>query len=364
MSEEPKPAGLDASDHSEAIVTSLVQAREEGRPVYINAGGSKRHIAGRNCDSDILDVSLHRGIVDYQPQELVITARAGTPLTELITALQEHNQMLPFEPPLFGGKATLGGTLACNLSGPARPFRGSIRDAVLGVQLINGKCELLNFGGKVMKNVAGYDVSRLQAGALGTLGVISEVSLKLLPQPEKTLSLRYEMTVGDAIECMNRRAGEPKPLSGAFWFNGELTLRLSGAASAVDSTATQWGGDILEAADNTWESLRDMTLPYFANDEPLWRFSVNPAATISAATDSSLIDWGGAQRWLRGEYPQQELQQAAAGAGGHVTLFRGGDRAAEVRSPLSGTEQHLQQRLKHAFDPDGILNPGRLYSWL
>lgn len=352
------------ADRGEEIIAALRQARESRRPVTISAGNSKRHVAGRDCEYDPLDVSGHRGIIDYQPQELVITARAGTALTEINSRLQENNQMLSFEPPLFGGAATVGGTLACNLSGPARPWGGSVRDMVLGVQLINGKGELLNFGGKVMKNVAGYDVSRLQAGALGTLGVLTEVSLKVLPRPQETLTLRYAMDAEDAIEYMNRRAGEPKPLSGAFWLDGHMYLRLSGAAGAVYSTVTQWGGETLDHDAATWEGLREMTLPFFASKAPLWRFSVKSTAPPTADFGPMLIDWCGAQRWVRGDHSQTALQQAALEAGGHVTLFRGGDRSAEVRSPLSAVQQSLQQRLKHAFDPDGIINPGRLYSWM
>jgi len=356
--------GSDGADCSEYVINALRQARSSRRPVTISAGDSKRHLAGRECECAPLDLSGHRGIIDYQPQELLITARSGTPLTELNTKLQEHNQTLSFEPPMFDGRATLGGTLACNLSGPARPWGGSIRDMVLGVQLINGKCERLNFGGRVMKNVAGYDVSRLQAGALGTLGVLTEVSLKVLPQPEKTLTLQFQMSAQDAIQTMNRRAGEPKPLSGACWLDGQLHLRLSGAASAVDSTAAQWGGDILYNSDLLWEGLREMTLPFFAGDAPLWRFAVKSSAPLTPDFGPMLIDWCGAQRWVRGEHSRAALQRAAVAAGGHVTLFRGGDRSTEVRSPLNTVEQGLQQRLKHAFDPDGILNPGRLYSWL
>ncbi len=352
------------ADRSEHIIEALWRAREDHRPVTIRAGNSKRHLAGRDCEYATLDISGHRGIVDYQPRELVITARAGTPVTDIIASLAEYQQILPFEPPLFGGRATLGGTLACNLSGPSRPWRGSIRDTVLGVQLINGKCERLNFGGRVMKNVAGYDVSRLQAGALGTLGVLCEVSLKVLPRPEKTLTLRFAMEAADAMQFMNRRAGEPKPLSGAFWLDGHLHLRLSGAASAVDRTAAQWGGDLLEADTRIWEALCEMTLPFFSGDAPLWRLSVKSSAPVNTDFGPTLIDWCGAQRWVRGDYVHASLQQSAAEAGGHVTLFRGGDRSAEVRAPLNAVEQNLQRRLKHAFDPDGILNPGRLYSWL
>ena len=355
---------LQTEDRSEYIIAALQRAREASRPVYISGGGSKQHLIGRNCDYTVLDVSGHKGIVDYQPQELVITARAGTPLVDILAALEAEGQTLSFEPPLYEGLATLGGTLACNLSGPARPWGGSIRDMVLGVQLINGRCERLNFGGKMIKNVAGYDVSRLQAGALGTLGVLCEVSLKVMPRAEKTLTLRYAMSAQEAVRHMNQRAGQPKPLSGAFWLNGQLHLRLSGAASAVDSTAIQWGGEILASDNSLWAQLREMTLPFFNDAGALWRFSVKPSADVRLDFGSTLIDWCGAQRWVRGEHPDEALQQAAIEAQGHISLFRGGDRSAEVRSPLNSVEQGLQQRLKKSFDPDRILNPGRLYSWL
>ena len=351
-------------DHSRLIIEAIKDARSSRRPLYISAGNSKRDWVGRHCDAQELNVSGHTGIVNFQPAELVLTARAGTPLEDISSVLQQQNQVLPCEPPLFAGKATLGGTLACNLSGPARPWAGSIRDMVLGVQLINGKGECLNFGGQVMKNVAGYDVSRLQAGALGTLGVLTEISLKVLPRHEHSLTLVYEMTAQEAIETMNQRAGEPKPLCGAFWVDGRLHLRLAGAASAVAHTATQWGGETLPCDDTLWNELRDMTLPFFAGDTPLWRFSIKSTAPLAPDSGPLLIDWCGALRWVRGHHDGAMLQATASKGGGHVALFRGGDRSAEVRSPLSKVEQQLQQRLKQSFDPDGILNPGRLYSWL
>ena len=362
MTERQRPS--DSADCSEHIINALQQARETSTPVYIQGGGSKPHLIGRNCNYTVLDVGGHRGIVDYQPQELVITARAGTPLVDIIAVLDAEGQSLSFEPPVFNGAATLGGTLACNLSGPARPWRGSIRDMVLGVQLINGKCEQLNFGGKVIKNVAGYDVARLQAGALGTLGVLCEVSLKVLPRADKTLTLCYDMSAQEAVQHMNQKAGQPKPLSGAFWLNGQLHMRLSGAASAVNSTVTQWGGEILANDDVLWQQLREMTLPFFDDAGALWRFSVQSSAKVRHEFGATLIDWCGAQRWVHGDHSGESLQQAAVEAGGHVSLFRSGDRDAEVRSPLNSVEQGLQQRLKKSFDPDGILNPGRLYSWL
>lgn len=349
-------------DDSVRIIDALQQARAHRRPVYLTAGGSKSHLLGRDCDGDTLDLSGHRGILDYQPRELVITARGGTPLAAIAAALDEHGQVLPFEPPLFNHRATLGGTLASNLNGPARPWGGSIRDAVLGVQLISGRGECLNFGGSVIKNVAGFDVSRLQAGALGTLGVLSTVSLKILPRPQHTLTLRYSLPADDAVAMMNRRAGEAKPLSAALWMDGAMYLRLSGAVSAVEAAAAQWGGEVLSQELTPWEALREMTLPFFAGSAPLWRLSMQSSAPVAEHLGPTLIDWGGAQRWVRGAHTVEALQHSATG--GHASLFRGGDRSAEVRMPASDVERRLHLRLKNAFDPDGILNPGRLYGWL
>ena len=338
------------------LQASVQDAVAAGRAVSIRAGDSKRHLVGRDCDATPLEVGGHRGIIDYQPDELVISARAGTPLIELEAALDQHHQVLPFEPPHFKGRATIGGTLACNLSGPARPWRGSIRDAVLGLQLINGQSQLLNAGGKVMKNVAGYDVSRLQAGALGTLGLITEVHLKVLPRAETTQTLVYEMTAQQALDTMCARAREPKPLTAACWVDNRLYLRLAGAAHAVQHTATLWGGERLEG--DFWTQIREMTHAFFAGDAPLWRLSTAPN-TPHCEDYAQCIDWGGAQRWLRGD-----ARQLAIPAGAHLSLFAGGDRSAEVRGELDPVQQRLQQRLKQSFDPAGIFNPGRLYSWM
>jgi len=355
------------TDIADRLQEQILTAAAEKRRLQIVGGGSKAFIGRRTeGEPDTLALAEHSGIVSYQPVELVLTARAGTPLIELDAALAEHNQMLSFEPPRFSAASTLGGTLACNLSGPGRPWWGSVRDQVLGIRLINGLGEQLRFGGQVMKNVAGYDVSRLQAGALGTLGVITEVSLKLLPRPSDSRTLVLDAGLDEALSIMNRRAAEPKPLSAACWIDGKLYLRLSGAHSAVAATAGYWGGEPLEYAEDHWQQLRDQQLPFFTADaeRPLWRFSVNPTARMPMLDGRWLIDWGGAQRWYRGEAEMAEMERLAAAGGGQVSLFRGGDRSGEVMHTQPEALQRLQQRLKQAFDPDGLFNPGRLYSWM
>ena len=352
------------TDRSKEIAAAIAEAAALQQALYISGGGSKRDLLGRDCEAATLDVSGHRGITEYQPSELVLTARSGTPLAEILAALEQERQTLAFEPPLLGGRATLGGTVACNMSGPARPWAGSARDLVLGVQLIDGRGQLLNFGGQVMKNVAGYDISRLQAGAQGTLGVLSEISLKVMPLPEHSLTLVYELDADEATDSMNRRAGKASPLSGACWLDGRLFLRLSGTGAAVEHTATVWGGERLADGSDFWRDLRELRLPFFAGPEPLWRLSLRSTARHSDEGRPSLIDWGGAQRWLRGEFQLQNLQRTAAAAGGNATLFGGGNRTGDVRPTPDTVSVRLQQRLKKAFDPEGILNPGRLYSWL
>lgn len=350
-------------DISYELIEQVKQAGLEGRKLQIVSGGSKDFM-GRKPTGTPLNMAEHSGIVSYEPIELVLSARAGTPLTQINAALSEHNQRLAFEPPLFDGQATLGGTLACHLSGPGRPWHGSIRDHVLGIRLINGRGEELRFGGQVMKNVAGYDVSRMQAGAMGTLGVISEVSLKVMPKPAATLTLSYEMEAAQAIQEMNRLAGLPNPLTAACWFEGQLYLRLSGARSAVDSTAKQWQGVVVEDSETLWTQLREQQLDYFATQAPLWRFSVNSNAEHLLPDENWLIDWGGSQRWLRGDFEPKSLEALANRMGGQVSLYRGGDRSQEVFHTQPQPLRQLHQRLKHAFDPLNIFNPGRLYSWM
>ena len=351
------------TDISDKLIERVRQANSDGTKLHIIGGGSKAFM-GRTATGEPVNLSEHHGITSYEPVELVLTARAGTPLIDIEQALAEHNQCLAFEPPLFNNQATLGGTLACHLSGPARPWSGSIRDHVLGVRLINGRAEELRFGGQVMKNVAGYDVSRMQAGAMGTLGIITEVSLKVMPRPAATATIRQEMPAAQAIETMNRLSAQSKPLTGACWFDNHLYLRLAGAQSAVDSTVSQWQGDVLEDDNDVWLELREQQLDYFLDSEPLWRFSVNSNAAHVLPNENWLIDWGGAQRWLRGNFATEELESIAERMGGQVSCYRNGDRLQEVFHTQPPALRQLHKRLKLAFDANEIFNPGRLYSWM
>ena len=375
------------TDISSRIVERIEAARRDREPLSIVAGASKRFL-GRTSNGSQLEVSAHEGIVSYEPGELVLTARAGTRLDNIEATLAEHGQALQFEPPNFDGAATIGGTLACNASGPARPWSGSVRDAVLGIELVTGRAERLRFGGRVMKNVAGFDVSRLQAGALGAFGVITEVGLKVLPRPRHTVTLVRGFDAADAIVHMNELAGTSKPLSGACWHDGSLCVRFSGAESAVEAAAGQWGGERLDPAATSrrsetrdptatprrseppndaasfWRDLAEQRLAYFRTGAPLWRFSVRSSAPLPRIDGNWLIDWGGAQRWVHGDFDKVELERLAESAGGHVSLYRGGDRDGEVHHALPEALKSLHLRLKDAFDPDRILNPGRLYGWM
>ncbi len=338
------------------------EASDRGTALRLRGGGSKDFYGGAPR-GEVLDTRAHAGIVDYEPTELVLTARCGTPLAEVERALAAENQMLAFEPPHFGAGATLGGCVAAGLSGPRRAAAGALRDFVLGARHIDGRARELGFGGRVMKNVAGYDVSRLLAGSLGTLGLILEVSLKVLPRPVAERTLRLELPQEKAIESLNRWAGTPLPVSASAWRDGELWLRLSGAERAVQAAAEKLGGETLAAAEaaRLWSGIREQTDPWFAGDTPLWRLSLPSAAAPLELPGALLIEWGGALRWLRSGAEAASVRAAAARAGGHATLFRGGDKAAGVFAPLAPALGRLHRELKAAFDPAGVFNPGRLY---
>ena len=344
------------------IVEHFQERVRNGRPLRIRGGGTKDWY-GQRFEGDVLDTREYTGIVDYEPTELVITARCGTPLAEIEAALAERGQMLAFEPPYFGPGATLGGAIASGLSGPRRANSGAVRDFVLGCKLLDGKGDVLSFGGQVMKNVAGYDVSRLLAGSLGTLGLLLEVSVKVLPRAPREATLVFEgVAEVDAIRRLNEWAGQPLPVSASCWHDGVLALRLSGANAAVDAAIRSLGGDVMPDCARFWTSLREQEHAFFAGDMPVWRLSVPSTVGAIVLGSPQLIEWGGAQRWLRAPADAAERIRATVRAcGGHATLFRGGDKSVGVFQPLAPAIARIHERLKAGFDPAGIFNPGRMY---
>jgi glycolate oxidase FAD binding subunit len=354
-----------ADDFVSDLCRRVADCAARKAPLRIRGGGTKDFYGG-TPQGEALDMRAHSGIVAYEPKELVLTVRAGTPVGEVEAALDAQRQMLPFEPPRFEagtGAATIGGVVAAGLSGPRRAYAGSVRDFVLGTRIVNGKGEDLAFGGRVIKNVAGYDVSRLMTGALGTLGIITEISFKVLPRPAAEATLAFEMDEGRAIVEANRWAGQPLPLSATAWQDGVLRVRLSGAQAAVDAARAKLGGQEVHDARGYWTDLREQRLAFFAPAEPLWRLSVPQTAQPLALGRSALVEWGGGLRWVSGALDAAAVRAATEKAGGHATLFRGGDKSVGVFHPLKPALLKIHRRLKDAFDPAGILNPGRMYDF-
>lgn len=347
------------SDISQTLQAQVQQAAVDKTALNIVAGNSKQFY-GFPVDAQTLDVSQHKGITSYEPTELVLTARAGTPLSELEGALAEQRQCLPFEPPHFGNTATLGGSIACNFSGPARPYAGAARDLVLGCKIINGKGEILSFGGEVMKNVAGYDVSRLMCGAMGTLGVLLEVSLKVLPLPEKTTTLVMDLDYHDAWQMICKISSTPAPLSATCYDGKQLYLRFSGAETSVDATVRKLGGESLSKGEEFWYKLREQQSDFFQTSKPLWRISIAADAPHLELPGQWLYEWGHRQRWLATDSPAEQIQNTVAEYAGHATLFRG-NRNGVFLQPLSANLHKIHLNLKNAFDPAHIFNPGKMY---
>ncbi len=340
-------------------------AAESKRPLRLRGGGTK-DFYGQSLVGEPLDTRGYAGMIAYEPSELVVTARCGTRLAEIEAAMSERGQMLAFEPPHFGTIATLGGMVAAGLSGPRRQSAGAVRDFVLGVKIMNARGEALTFGGQVMKNVAGYDVSRLMAGSLGTLGLILEVSLKALPAPVAEATLRLELPEDKAIEQLNRWGGKPLPISASAWIDGELGVRVSGAAAAVRSASEKIGGERVDEgeAHRFWTGIREQTDPFFRNDSPLWRISLPSATPPLGLPGAQMIEWGGALRWLASNADARTLREAARRAGGHATLFRASDKSAGVFQPLAPELMNIHRKLKRELDPQGIFNRGRMYAEL
>jgi glycolate oxidase FAD binding subunit len=346
----------------QAFKERIVAATAGGAPLQLRGGGTKDWY-GQEPRGEVLDTRPYSGIIDYEPTELVITARCGTPLSEIDAALAANNQVLAFEPPRFGGVSTVGGMIATGLSGPGRQASGSVRDFVLGADLMDAQGQVLHFGGQVMKNVAGYDVSRLLTGSLGTLGLILQASIKVLPQAFATSTRVFEVDQANAIRLLNEWGGQPLPLSASAWVNGVLTIRLSGAQAAVSAAETKLGGSELTNGEDFWRDLREQNHGFFADvDAPLWRISLPSVAQPLALNGAQLIEWGGAQRWYRGDDGVAAIRAAATAAGGHASLYRGGDKSVGVFQPLAPAVAKIHRNLKASFDPSGIFNPGRMYS--
>ena len=354
------------SDVVDSYADTIRHAVEQRQKLRIRGSGSKDFYGG-SLSGTVLDTGRYSGIVSYEPQELVLTARAGTPLVEIEKLLSENGQMLPFEPPQFGPAATLGGCIATGLSGPRRAYQGAARDFVLGVRMLDGRGDLLTFGGQVMKNVAGYDVSRLQVGAMGTLGLLLEVSLKVLPRPATETTLRFDFDQVQALDMMNRWAGKSLPLSASCYHEQVLTIRLSGVEKAAQAAKLSLGGEVVEQGVDFWRDLREQRSDFFQADQSLWRISLpSTAAPLSfqkSGAAKQLIEWGGSLRWCSTAVDAHAVRAIVTAADGQATLFRGGDKNIGVFQLLSEPLMKIHRNLKQSFDPEGVFNYGRMYDY-
>lgn len=347
-------------DALQELQERVLEANAAKTPLRLRGAGTK-DFYGERCDGTLMDMRGYCGVVDYEPSELVITARCGTSLSEVESLLARQQQFLAFEPPAFDADPTIGGVIACGLSGPRRNQAGAARDFVLGAVLLCADGQLLHFGGKVIKNVAGFDVARLLCGSLGILGAITEVSLKVLPLPRAELTLRFEMAAHAALDSFNRWAAEPLPISASAWCDGQAWLRLSGASAALRAARIRLGGELLGAApaEHWWRGLRHQTHALFRDASTLWRLSLPCTAALVASPGTQLIEWGGALRWCVSDLPAAELRALACAAGGTALHWRGGADGQRFH-PLAPALLEIHRRLKASFDPHRIFNRGRL----
>ncbi len=363
--------------HQAAVdtLTLRIRAAIESKSALRITGGNSKAFYRSHSEGEPLPTAGLNGVLSYEPSELVVTAGAGTPVASLEAMLAEQNQCLPFEPPHFAWsgasrQSTVGGLIAAGLSGPARASVGGVRDYVLGLKLINGRAEHLTFGGQVMKNVAGYDVSRLMAGAMGSLGVITEVSLKVLPRAHAEATLVFAAAQAAALEQLHRWGAQPLPLNASLWVDGKLWVRLRGAVAAVESACQRMPRDMagqrIDAAQaqDLWHSCRDQRHAFFTSDAPqghvLWRISVPQSAAVLDLAWPQLVEWHGGLRWLWAPADAgSQLARAARAAGGSAAAFvtRGAQLPAGMQQQDSA-EQAIAERLKVSFDPHGVFNPG------
>ncbi len=357
------------NDISLELQNSVRDAISNNSPIYIHGGNSKLFF-GNIVNATPLDVSKHTGIIDYDPTELCITVRAGTLLSDIEKALDAENQILPFEPPQYTPNATIGGALATGISGPRRAYSGSARDAILGVKIINGEGEIASFGGQVMKNVAGYDLSRMMVRSHGTLGVILEASIRLLPKPKNEVTVSLEESQSFALDYFQSLRTQQLPVTASAWFNGQAFIRLSGSEKSLDYQLKKLTANTnAKPVDNTtqfWADIRDHKHHFFGRtDKPLWRLSLPPASEeIKQINDNQLIEWGGAQRWVNTNTPANIIHNSANSRNGYATLFQGNIPETPCFPKLDENLMKLHKQLKKNMDPSGIFNPGRIYSGL
>ena len=359
-------ADISAHNIEEDLAGQVQAAAAVGSAVRI-VGNDSKAFYGQIVDAGLLSAGLHRGVIDYDPAELVITLRGGCRVDEVVALLRENGQMFAFDPPDFDVRATIGGMVASGLAGPRRAYAGAMRDFVLGVRMIDGRGVVQNFGGRVIKNVAGFDVARLMVGALGTLGVLLEVSIRVVPTPETELTLSFEHPDPDThIRWINNIAGKPLPLSASMWCDGISYIRLSGSEQGVGQAARDLGGDLAgnpgsDVAGDLWRQLAEQQHAFFSCSEPLTRVALPPTTNHLGGENAPLIEWGGAQRWYRGEVDLAGLRGQAEARGGSVCAYRNHPAHRSVFHPLPQAVLKLQRHIKSSFDPAGIFNPGRMY---
>ena len=348
-------------DSQDFLIEQVQQALSDNEPLNITGGNSKSFY-GRTVKGKPLELGQYQGVVSYEPSELVITVKAGTKISKIESLLAEHNQMLGFEPAYCNEHSTIGGVVASGLAGARRPYAGAVRDFILGVKIINGRAEALNFGGQVMKNVAGFDHSRLMAGSLGTLAVILEVSLRVLPRPKLETTIKLDCPdPRDAILLFNQLAGKPYPLSAAAWVNSRILLRFSGTEVGVNSAIEQINGQSESIDNRCWTDLNQHQADDFKTVDVLYRASVVPACPVFSDPTRQIIDWGGAQRWMFDLKDIDTVRETIQAYGGSLMVFRGGDRSDQVFQQPDPVTMRLYKNIKQAFDPKHIFNPGRMY---
>jgi len=350
------------SDFIRTLRTTVEKANASKQALEIQCGGSKKFY-GNQISAKSLDVSGNAGIIDYEPSELFITARNGTLLSEIESTLAANNQILPFEPPYFSPTASLGGAVACGLSGPRRPYAGSLRDCILGVHIVNGMGEHLQFGGKVIKNVAGYDASRLMCGAFGTLGVLTQVSIKVAPRPQAEITLALEVKPDDALNKMNAWRQTQLPISATYYCNNTLHVRMAGLEKSVEKLHQEIGGEKISCSETFWKNIKNHEHEFFQTEQPLWRVIMPTNAPTPSVSGEACIEWNGGLRWIKSEENAEHVISQCQAINGHTSLFRSKSKPEDCLADINPKLKKLHLNLKSAFDPNRILNPGRMYSW-